>query len=209
MSKIDFFPPHSGDSLSSVFIEKLDTLLTWAVTPLQFGPHRPCVAVTLLSQYCERTARRELPCATLQDYLFDWLDTSEVAADKANLRPVAALFGKLVKNSLFEYAAYIQRLVARSEPGLPCSEVSHQSSDVLTFDRFQQPVESASKHREFLRWIPLHNTTSSLLHQRKLILYGARARETPEDVCEREMRHEIRGILPLVFGGVLSLSAGV
>lgn len=98
------------------------------MTPLQFGPHRPSAAVTLLSQYCERTARRELSCATLHDYLFDWLDTSDVAADSANLRSVSALFGKLVKDSLFDYAVYIQRLVARSEPGLSCSEVSHQES---------------------------------------------------------------------------------
>ena len=126
IAKVGFFPSHSGDSLSSNFTEKLDTLLTWAVTPLQFGPHRPFVAVTLLSQYCERTARRELSCATLHDYLFDWLDISEVAADSANLRSVSALFGKLVKDSLFDYATYIQRLVARSEPGLSCSEVSHQ-----------------------------------------------------------------------------------
>lgn len=128
MSKIGFFPSHSGGPLSSVFAEKLDTLLTWAVTPLQFGPHRPFAAATLLGQYCERTARRELSCATLHDYLFDWLDTSDVAADSANLGSVSALFGKLVKDSLFDYAAYIQRLVARSEPGLSCSEVSPQWS---------------------------------------------------------------------------------
>lgn len=66
-----------------------------------------------------------------------------------------------------------------------------------------------SKHREFLRWIPLHNITPSLVHQRRSILYGARARETPEDLCEREMRREIRAVLPLVFGGVLSFSGTV
>ncbi|KAF9231909.1 hypothetical protein BU15DRAFT_55624 [Melanogaster broomeanus] len=183
ISTISFFPCHSTDCSSSVFTDKLDTLLTWAVTPLQFGPHRPFAAVTLLLQHHERTARRELSCAVLQDHLFDWLDTSEVAADSANLRFVAALFGRLVKDSLFDYAAYIQRLVARSEPGLSCSA-------------------SPSKHREFLRWIPLHNTTSSLSHQRKLILHGARARETPEDICERQMRREIRSVLPHVFGGM-------
>ena len=86
--------------------------------------------MTLLGQYCERTARRELSCAALHDYLFDWLDTSEVAADSANLRCVSALFGKLVKDGMFDYAAYIQRLVARSEPGLSCSEVGHEGPDV-------------------------------------------------------------------------------
>lgn len=62
-----------------------------------------------------------------------------------------------------------------------------------------------SRHREFLRWIPLHNTTSSLSHQRKAILHGARTRETPEDLCERKMRREIRAIIPLVFGGNIVL----
>ncbi|KIJ67463.1 hypothetical protein HYDPIDRAFT_108239 [Hydnomerulius pinastri MD-312] len=186
MSTINFFPCHSSDcASSSTFGDKLDILLTWTVTPLQFGAHRPFAAVTLLLQCRERTARRELSFTALQDYLFDWLDTSEAAADTANLRSVAALFGKLVKEGLFDYAAYIQRLVARSEEGLSCTE----------------PAESASKHREFLRWIPLHNTTSSLSHQRRLILHGARVRETPEDICEREMRREIRAALPLVFGG--------
>jgi len=46
----------------------------------------------------------------------------------------------------------------------------------------------------------------SLLNQRRVILYGARARQTPEDVCEREMRKEIRAILPLVFGGIANSS---
>ena len=68
--------------------------------------------MTLLSQYCECPACHEVPCAALQDFLFDWLGTSETAADRANLRLVGSLFEKLVKDGLFEYAAYIQRLVA-------------------------------------------------------------------------------------------------
>ncbi|KAG8213524.1 hypothetical protein J3R82DRAFT_10156 [Butyriboletus roseoflavus] len=102
VSKIGFFPSPSGDPSSSVFTEKLDTLLTWAVTSLQFGPRCPLAAVTLLGQYHARTASRELSCAILHDYLFDWLDTSDVAAD---LRSVSALFRKLVKDSLFDYAS--------------------------------------------------------------------------------------------------------
>ncbi|KAL4080156.1 hypothetical protein V8B97DRAFT_1914244 [Scleroderma yunnanense] len=130
------------------------------------------LAVTLLSQYRQRTARREVSLAALQDYLFDWLDTSDVASESGNLRAVSALFGKLVKDGLFDYAAYLQRLVARGEESL-----SYTQSSI--------PV---SRHREFLRWIPLHNTTSSLSHQRKAILYGARTRETPEVLCERKIR---------------------
>lgn len=197
MSTIDFFPCNTADNPStSSFYDKLDTLLTWCVTPLQVGPHRTYAAVTLLSQYRQRTARREMSLAALQDHLFDWLDTNDVASESGNLRAVSALFGKLVKDGLFDYAAYLQRLVARGEESL-----SYTQSNI--------PI---SRHREFIRWIPLHNTTSSLSHQRKTILHGARTRETPEDLCERKMRREIRAIIPLVFGGAalpppLSLSA--
>ncbi|KAI6169577.1 hypothetical protein EDD17DRAFT_1784529, partial [Pisolithus thermaeus] len=186
MSTVEFFSCNVTDHHpTSTFYNKLDTLLTWSVTPLQFGPHRTYAAVFLLSQYRQRTARREVSLSALQDYLFDWLDTSEVAAESGNIRSVSALFGKLVKDGLFDYASYLQRLVARGEESLS----------------YAQSAVSGSKHREFLRWIPLHNTTSSLSHQRKVILHGARVRETPEDLCERAMRREIRTVIPLVFGG--------
>ncbi|KAG1745538.1 uncharacterized protein EDB91DRAFT_1236376 [Suillus paluster] len=151
MSSISFFSSQIPDyTSSSNFVDKLDTLLTWAVTPLQYGSHRPYAAVTLLQAYHERNARRELSSATLHDHLFDWLDSKPVAREAGNLRAIAG--------GLFDYAAYVQRLVARGEQGL-------------------------------------------CFNERKVIVYGARARQTPEDVCEREMRREIRAILPLVFGG--------
>lgn len=124
MSTIPFFSSQIPDSTSSSsFVDKLETLLTWAVTPLQYGSHRPYAAVTLLQAYHERSARRELSSATLHDHLFDWLDTKIVAREVGNLRAVAILFGKLVKGGLFDYAGYVQRLVARGEEGLSCSEV--------------------------------------------------------------------------------------
>lgn len=122
MSTISFFSSQIPDSSSS-FVDKLDTLLTWAVTSLQYGSHRPYAAVTLLRAYHERNARRELSSATLHDYLFDWLDSKPVVREAGNLRAVAGLFGKLMKNGLFDYAAYVQRLVARGEEGLSLSEV--------------------------------------------------------------------------------------
>jgi hypothetical protein len=62
--------------------------------------------------------------------------------------------------------------------------------------------DNESRHRNFLRWIPLFKSTSSLISQRKLTLHGARARETPEDLNERKIRQEIRTILPELFGGL-------
>jgi len=127
MDTVPFFDNRSDDP--SVFTEKIDTLLTWSLTPLQFGDHRPCAAVTLLRLWrnrCEdRAVRRDRtsPDDFLQDQLFDWLDESLVAGEEANLRGVAALFGKLVKDGLFDYAKYVQRLVARGGPGLSYTQV--------------------------------------------------------------------------------------
>ncbi|KAH8828126.1 hypothetical protein DL96DRAFT_1797537 [Flagelloscypha sp. PMI_526] len=188
MSNILFFPK---DALQDpiVFSSKLDLLLSWSVTPMQYGDHRPFVAITLLKHFrdqaSERASRRDVssPDEFLQDCLFGWLDTSEVAGDIGQLREVALLFGKLVKYEIFSYAWYIQRLIARGEPGLSFSQ-----------------DKTESRHRRYLRWIPLYDATSSLQSQRKVTLYGVRAREIPEDESERTIRGEIRNLLPEFTG---------
>ncbi|KAI0688045.1 hypothetical protein BC835DRAFT_1419486 [Cytidiella melzeri] len=187
LSTTVFFDP-SSDYLAT-FPGKLDILLTWSVTPLQHGDHRPYAAVSLLRFWRgraeERAVRRgrDSPDNFIQDQLFDWLDSSDVAADATNLPCIALLFGQLVKHGLFSYPHYIQRLVARGEQGLDCSQ------------------EHGSRHRRFVQWIALHNSSSALIGQRKVTLYGARAREIPEDVNERSIRKQIRALLPELFDG--------
>lgn len=112
-------------------------LLTWSVTPLQYGEHRPLAAVTLVRLWrdkaCERATRRgsQHPHDFLQDHLFDWLDSSEVAGEPGNIKAVALLYGKLVKLELFSYPNYIQRLVARAEPGLSYNDVRMPSPSAI------------------------------------------------------------------------------
>ncbi|EMD32061.1 hypothetical protein CERSUDRAFT_162114 [Gelatoporia subvermispora B] len=184
MTTVAFF-----DDSTESFPRKLDTLLTWSVTPLQYGDHRSYAAASLLRLWRdrmeERAVRRDAPSPDepIQDHLFDWLDTSDVAADPGNILSVSLLFGKLVKSGLFSYLEYVQRLIARGETGLSVNE------------------EKSSRHQQFLRWIPLHSSHSSLISQRKVVLYGVRARDTPEDLIEREIRRELRALLPEVFGG--------
>ncbi|KAF4567767.1 RNA polymerase II mediator complex subunit [Pleurotus pulmonarius] len=173
------------------FSDKLDRLLTWSVSPFQFGEHRPFAAVTLIREWrdrvLERAHRRHFPPPSefLQDHLFEWLDTSEVAGDAKNIRAVSLIFGKLVKHELFSYAEYLQRLIARGETGL------------------LQTDNPVSRHRSFLRWIPIYNSEPSLASQRKVTLYGPRIRDTPECLNEREIRKEIRTLLPELFGAEL------
>lgn len=212
MTNVAFFTNEPRDT--STFVEKLEMLLTWSVTPLQYGDHRSYAAVTLIRIWREkagdRANRRDFspPDEFLQDKLFDWLDTSDVAGEPDNIRAVALLYGELVKHELFSYAGYIQRLIARGEPGLSNVEVGQVTACCGVKTDFL-PLEQSdeSRHRNFLRWIPLVKSTSSLISQRKVTLYGARARETPEDLNEREIRREIRVILPELFGGWLLTSS--
>ncbi|KAI8993842.1 hypothetical protein BD414DRAFT_480612 [Trametes punicea] len=187
MTTVSLFDDSS--EISPSFSRKLDFLLTWSVTPLQYGDHRPYAAACLLllwrNKAEERAIRRDAPSPDeqIQDLLFDWLDSSDVAGEPGNLPAVALLFGQLVKHGLFSYGLYMQRLIARGETGLSFNE------------------EAGSRHRGFLRWIPLHSSDTSLISQRKVILYGFRVRETPEDANEREIRKELRALMPELFRG--------
>ncbi|OJT09261.1 Mediator of RNA polymerase II transcription subunit 12 [Trametes pubescens] len=187
MSSVSLFDDNS--EISPSFSRKLDFLMTWSVTPLQYGDHRPYAAACLLQIWRnkaeERALRRDAPSpdGQIQDLLFDWLDGSDVAGESGNLPAVALLFGQLVKRELFSYEQYMQRLIARGETGLSFGE------------------EEGSRHRHFLRWIPLNSSDASVISQRKVILYGFRVRETPEDANEREIRKEFRILVPEVFGG--------
>lgn len=128
LQNIPFFDG-CNDGKNRIFTQKLDVLLSWAVTPLQYGEHRPYAAVTLLQMWRdkaeEHASRRDAvsPNEVLQDQLFDWLDVSNVAAASENARAVSQLYGELVDKELFSYAKYIQRVIARGESGLSFSEV--------------------------------------------------------------------------------------
>ena len=47
-------------------------------------------------------------------------------------------------------------------------------------------------------------TESSHISQRKIALYGIRVRQVPEDANEKEMRRELRTILPIFNGTFLA-----
>jgi mediator of RNA polymerase II transcription subunit 12 len=212
LNTFPFFSATENADQSTLFTSKIHTLLTWSVSRVQFGDHRSFAAVTLLriwrDKANDRAIRRDIapPGEFIQDQLFDWLDQSDAAGDEENVKSVALLFGKLVKDDLFSYAIYLQRLIARGEPGLSFNQVSAVNLYFVIYSPSNK--EEKSRHRTFLRWIPLHRSIPSLISQRKVALHGARTRDTPEDVNEREIRREIRTILPELFGG-LSLSTHI
>jgi mediator of RNA polymerase II transcription subunit 12 len=128
LRKLDFFGV-PGDVNEDLFSQKLDLLLSWCISPLQFGAHRPYAAETLLLLWRERAEEQSSihdfisPQEQLQDELFYWLDTSDLAADDENEYNLSLLFGELIESGLFSYDVYLQRLIARGEAGLSFEEV--------------------------------------------------------------------------------------
>lgn len=120
--------------------QKLSVLLTWAVTPSQYGSHRPFLACSLLARRAEGTR--------WQEGIWRWLDESdEVRAvgiwDEAagveeggksvwhSLDAVALLVGELVEKGLFMYGWYMQKLVARGITDLSLPGVSGPSLNLF------------------------------------------------------------------------------
>lgn len=68
--------------------------------------------------------------------------------------------------------------------------------------------DNSSRHKKLLRSIPLYDSDLALISQRRLTLYGVRARHTPEEQVESDMKKELRALLPDVFGGDISLPSG-
>lgn len=192
------------------FTNKLDMLLTWSITPHQYGDHRPYAVATLLSRWRDRSEDRALrrgfpaPHELLQDHLFDWLDTSVVVSDASNLSAMAVMFGELIGQGLFSYAKYMQRLIARGEQGLLVTQV--RTSHLLTGAALNTIQEPHSPHRALLRSLPLCEPSASLVNQRKVALYGISSRASPEDAREREIRRMLRACMPELFGGQYPIS---
>jgi mediator of RNA polymerase II transcription subunit 12, fungi type len=111
------------------FTTKLNMLLTWSITPHQYGDHRPYAVATLLSRWVDHSENRALrrglapPDEMLQDRLFDWLDSSNVVTHASTLPAMTIMFGELICRGLFSYSKYIQRLIARGESGLLVTQV--------------------------------------------------------------------------------------
>lgn len=115
-------PPSTPSPPPSSFETKLNILLTWSVAKSQYGDHRPYAAATLVSLWRDeaklRAIRRKAPKpdATLQEQLFNWLSSSDIAKDhRSNATGLALLFGELMRRNLFSYGWFIRRLMARGE----------------------------------------------------------------------------------------------
>ncbi|QRV93786.1 mediator complex subunit Med12 [Ceratobasidium sp. AG-Ba] len=191
LSSVSYFQPDGSDD------QKLSVLLTWAVTPSQYGTHRPFLACSLLARRAEGTR--------WQEGIWRWLDESdEVRAvgswekDEGGLLSasgeegsknavwhsrdsVALLVGELVEKGLFSYGWYMQKLVARGLTDLSL------------------PNSASSHHRTLLHIIPLNSSNNAMTVARSNVLYGYS--KNPENKAVREVCYEVQAVLMELFGG--------
>lgn len=135
LSGVSYFQSDGSDD------QKLSVLLTWAVTPSQYGAHRPFLACSLLARRSDGTK--------WQEGIWRWLDDSdEVRAVGAwgseneggipssagiedgakntwhSRDAVALLVGELIEKGLLSYGWYMQKLIARGITDLSIPRVS-------------------------------------------------------------------------------------
>jgi len=122
----------------------------------------------------------------LQVELIEWLDTSEIAMDRARHgHSVAILYGELMRNRLFDFADLVRKIVARG------SKVS-KGVDM--------------NRREYARIIPLGESSGSLQVARSAALYGMSEQLSQEEDDEMELRIKLVQALPELFPGANSSS---
>jgi mediator of RNA polymerase II transcription subunit 12, fungi type len=205
------------------FGRRLSILLSWATNADQAGDlsTRPYAAGSLIQIWKGRSVS-SVPnvSQTLQRHLLNWLEEQGFIRPKnlnelsgsypiihrpsvqkpEEIEATAVLFGDLVKRRLFSFSDYLTRM---SFVGDSSSTKTDSGSSASPETPSLRPAVNMSKHLEIIRSIPFWDKVSEqILNQRRIALYGIRARKTYEDAMEKEIRAEIRRVVPLFFNGM-------
>jgi hypothetical protein len=121
----------------------------------------------------------------LQIELMDWLDSSEIALDRARHgHNVAILYGELMRKRLFDFADLVRKIVAHG----------NKVSKGVGINR-----------KEYARMIPLGESSGSLRVARSAALYGMSEQRSQEEAEEMELRIKLVQALPELFPGAYHL----
>ncbi|KAG8798021.1 RNA polymerase II mediator complex subunit [Serendipita sp. 398] len=223
LSAFEFLPQPMQSAMGNldfrIFSRRLATLLSWATHPDQAGnpEARPYIACSLIALWKQRAiAAVPNTSQVLQRYLLAWLEekgllrpllttalksplSSGITREKGEMEAILSLFGDLVRRRLFSFSDFLTRMTSYG------NSTSPQNGD--TPDPLQQGMSPFTMSTDFdhlslLRFIPLwEKVPDQVLSQRKIVLYGIRIKKTREDLTEKEIRAEIRGVLPVLFNG--------
>lgn len=105
--------------------------------------------------------------------------------------------GELVRRGVFSYAKYLQRLTAR---GITAPATSPTLNGHGAADHQEKVKSNTSIHMKLVRSLPVYEQSSSLLHQRRVAIYGLRSKESWEEATERRALRELHALLPWLAG---------
>ncbi|KAG8807594.1 RNA polymerase II mediator complex subunit [Serendipita sp. 399] len=183
---------------------------------------RPYIACSLVLLWKQR-AISVVPNTSqvIQRYLLGWLEekgllrpmrgnsaksplSSGIVSGKNEMEAILLLFGDLARRKLFSFSDFLTRMTSYGNSAFP---PSGELLDALQPGVNQLSMTAEFDHLALLRFVPLWDKVpDQLLSQRKIVLYGIRVKKTWEDLTEKEMRAEIRRILPILFNGMTFVS---
>ena len=115
-----------------------------------------------------------------------------------SLHEMIVLIGELCRLGCFSFQKYLQRLTAR---GLTAMGGRETRSDVDGVNGKHQEIPSTdSLHSKLLRSVPLTACPAPLEHQRRVAIYGNRAKESWEEAMERRALRELSSAFPWLSG---------
>ncbi|KAG8811126.1 RNA polymerase II mediator complex subunit [Serendipita sp. 399] len=228
LSSFEFLPQPTQSAIGNldfrIFSRRLVTLLSWATHPDQTGSPdvRPYIACSLVLLWKQR-AIPVIPNTSqvIQRYLLGWLEekgllrpvrgnsaksplSSGIVSGKNEMEAILLLFGDLARRKLFSFSDFLTRMTSHGNSAFP---PSGELLDALQPGVNQLSMTAEFDHLALLRFVPLWDKVpDQLLSQRKIVLYGIRVKKTWEDLTEKEMRAEIRRILPILFNGMTFVS---
>lgn len=183
------------------------TLMQWGSTnerPSTNSGWRQILTARLLSslsmeQQASRRKRRRLQASekdTSPDISREvslWLqrvDSDDSQREKVDFDSLVALFDELGRVSLFSFHRFLHSLTARG--------LAFSSSTVTT--TLEPSAAPSGLQVRLLRALPLRQASASLMHQRRLAIYGPRPKETREEAILRRSLRELEGTLAALAG---------
>lgn len=115
-----------------------------------------------------------------------------------SLSEMIILIGELCRLGCFSFQKYLQRLTARGLTAMGGRETKTDSQGVN--GRHSEIPTSDSIHSKLLRSVPLISCPKPLEHQRKVAIYGNRAKESREEAMERRALRELSSAFPWLSG---------
>ncbi|MCO5585202.1 hypothetical protein L7F22_039134 [Adiantum nelumboides] len=115
-----------------------------------------------------------------------------------SLQNMIILIGELCRLGCFSFQKYLQRLTARGLTAMGGREI-RSDLDGVNGKHSEIPVAD-SLHSKLLRSVPLVACPAPLEHQRKVAIYGNRAKESWEEAMERRALRELSSTFPWLSG---------